>query len=50
MINTAHDPGSMFWCHAVVSLQLTHAAPLPAEPGCHAYKRIVLLLVFIVLQ
>jgi len=39
--------GSLFWGHAVMSLQFTNSAPLPAEAGCKTWERIVLTLVFI---
>jgi len=38
------DPGSLFWCHTVVSLQVDH---LSVEAVCETCERIVLLLVFI---
>ena len=29
--HTAQESGSLSWCHAVMSLQITHVPPLPAE-------------------
>ena len=37
----AQEPRSLFWCHAVMGLQFTHAAAMPAEAVCETYERIV---------
>jgi len=42
--HTAREPGSLFWCSAVMR---ACATPFPAKIGCEAFVRIVLLLVFI---
>jgi len=42
--------GSLFRGSAVMSLQFTKSAPLPAEAGCKKWERIVLILVFVASQ
>jgi len=35
--STTKESGSLFWCYAVMSLQFTELAPLPAETGCETF-------------
>jgi len=37
----------MFWKHAVMSVQFTESASLPAEAGCETREGIALLLAFV---
>jgi len=39
--HSAHESGSLFWYHAVMSFQFTESAPLPAKAGCETCERIV---------
>jgi len=49
MTITLHtNRGSLFWCHAVMSLQFVKSAPLPAaESGCKTCEQIVIIVVFV---
>jgi len=44
MTHTAQEPGSLFWCHAVINLQFTHVRSFADR--CKTFYRIVLLLIF----
>jgi len=48
--HTAQEPGSPFRYHAVMSLQFTKSAPLPAKADCETCERIVLLFAFVAWQ
>jgi len=45
--HSAQESGSLFWYHAVMSLQFTQCAPLPAKADCETCERLVLLFAFI---